>query len=53
VIATFGARLRAEAYADLDRASAALVSVVADTFEPSHVWLWLPASRPEAGRRSL
>jgi hypothetical protein len=47
VVAAFGALLRDDEYADLDRASAALVSVVADTFEPRHVWLWLP--KPTAG----
>jgi hypothetical protein len=46
VVAAFGALLRDDAYADLDRATSALVTVVADTFEPHHVWLWLPGSFP-------
>jgi hypothetical protein len=45
VAAAFGALLRDEV--DLDRATAALVAVVADTLEPRQVWLWLPGGRPK------
>ena len=45
VLAQFGALLRDDAYADLDQATEALVDVVAQTLQPSHVSLWLPPAK--------
>jgi hypothetical protein len=42
VLAQFGVLLRDDTYADLDQATDALLGVVAETLQPSHVSLWLP-----------
>jgi asparagine N-glycosylation enzyme membrane subunit Stt3 len=46
VLTAFGAVLRNDTYADLDQASDALLGVVADTLQPSHVSLWLTPGPP-------
>jgi hypothetical protein len=51
VLARFGNLLRDDTYADIDQAKEALLGVVAETLQPSHVSLWLPVARSPADRR--
>jgi hypothetical protein len=52
-LTTFSTTLRNDAYADLDQLSEALIMVVQETMQPTHVSLWLTPSKPRSNSDNL